>query len=155
MAALNTLTLCTNTTQRYVIMQRCRSACRSHGIFNVAERLSKSKVAQTRWAMTQALKGNADIQIHKAYAKQVTAQQPDAADRALEGLGELFTITRLCVTRELSRSLTTTNVIESPNFVVRWVSRTVINHRDEKMAMWRVVVSFLEAEKAFRRLRSI
>jgi len=136
-------------------MQRCRSACRIHRIRNVAERLPKSKVAQTRRAMTKALKGNADIQKRKAHAKQFKAQQPDAADRALEGLGELLRITRLCMTRELSHSLTTANVIESPNSVVRCVSRRVTNHRDEKMAMRRVAAGFLEEEKAFRRLRSI
>jgi len=39
------------------------------------------------------------------------------------------------VTGELARCLATTNVIESPNSVVRRVSRRVTNYRDVAMAM--------------------
>jgi transposase-like protein len=100
--------------------------CRIHKIRNVAERLPKAKAAQTRWVMTQALKGDADagIQKLKAHAKHLKAQHPDAAASLLEGLGELFTINRLGVTGELARCLATTNVIESPNSVVRSCERS-------------------------------
>ena len=129
--------------------------CRIHKIRNVAERLPKAKAAQTRWVMTQALKGDADagIQKLKAHAKHLKAQHPDAAASLLEGLGELFTINRLGVTGELARCLATTNVIESPNSVVRRVSARVTNYRDADMAMRWAAAGFLEAEKAFRRLR--
>ena len=65
----------------------------------------------------------------------------------------MFTINRLGVTGELARCLATTNVIESPNSVVRRVSRRVTNYRDVAMAMRWAAAGFLEAEKAFRRLR--
>ena len=81
------------------------------------------------------------------------AQHPDVAASLLEGLEELFTINRLGVTGELARCLATTNVIESPNSVVRRVSRRVTNYRDVNMAMRWAAAGFLEAEKAFRRLR--
>jgi len=71
----------------------------------------------------------------------------------LTGLEELFTINRLGVTGELARCLATTNVIESPNSVVRRVGRRVTNYRDVNMAMRWAAAGFLEAEKAFRRLR--
>ena len=129
--------------------------CRIHKIRNVTERLPKAKAAQTRWVMTQALKGDADagIQKLKTHAKHLKAQHPDAAASLLEGLEELFTINRLGVTGELARCLATTNVIESPNSVVRRVSARVTNYRDAQMAMRWAAAGFLEAEKAFRRLR--
>jgi len=129
--------------------------CRIHKIRNVAERLPKAKAAQTRWVMAQAFKADANtgIQKLKAHAKHLHAQHPDAAGSLLEGLEELFTINRLGVTGELARCLATTNVIESPNSVVRRVSARVTNYRDVAMAMRWTAAGFLEAEKAFRRLR--
>ena len=129
--------------------------CRIHKIRNVAERLPKDKAAQTRWVMAQALKGDAGagIQKLKTYAKHLRAQHPDAAASLLEGLEELFTINRLGVSGELARCLATTNVIESPNSVVRRVCGRVTNYRDADMAARWVAAGFLEAERAFRSLR--
>jgi len=145
---------------RSAIDQLCGEAahvqrCRIHKIRNVTERLPKAKAAQTRWVMTQALKDDADagIQKLKAHAKHLKAQHPDAAASLLEGLEELFTINRLGLTGELARCLATTNVIESPNSMVRRVSGRVTRYRDAHMAMRWVAAGFLEAEKAFRRLR--
>lgn len=145
---------------RSAIDQLCGEAahvqrCRIHKIRNITERLPKAKAAQTRWVMTQALKGDANVGIQKlkAHAKHLKAQHPDAAASLLEGLEELFTINRLGVTGELARCLATTNVIESPNSVVRRVSGRVTRYRNADMAMRWVATGFLEAEKAFRRLR--
>ena len=145
---------------RSAIDQLCGEAahvqrCRIHKIRNVTERLPKAKAVQTRWVMTQALKGDADSGILKlkAHAKHLKAQHPDAAASLLEGLEELFTINRLGLTGELARCLATTNVIESPNSMVRRVSGRVTRYRDADMAMRWVAAGFLEAEKAFRRLR--
>jgi len=145
---------------RSAIEQVCGEAahvqrCRIHKIRNVTERLPKTRAAQTRWVMAQALKGDAEVGIQKlkAHAKHLKAQHPDAAASLLEGLEELFTINRLGVTGELARCLATTNVIESSNSVVRRVGRRVTNYRDVKMAMRWAAAGFLEAEKAFRRLR--
>ena len=145
---------------RSAIEQVCGEAahvqrCRIHKIRNVTERLPKTRAAQTRWVMAQALKGDAEVGIEKlkAQAKHLKAQHPDAAASLLEGLEELFTINRLGVTGELARCLATTNVIESPNSVVRRVGRRVTNYRDVNMAMRWAAAGFLEAEKAFRRLR--
>ena len=145
---------------RSAIDQLCGDAahvqrCRLHKIRNVTERLPKAKAAQTRWVMAQALKGEPAAGIHKlqAHAKHLRAQHPDAAASLLEGLEELFTINLLGVTGELARCLATTNVIESPNSVVRRVSARVTRYRNADMAMRWVAAGFLEAEKAFRRLR--
>ena len=145
---------------RSAIDQLCGEAahvqrCRIHKIRNITERLPKNKAGQTRWVMIQALKGDADagIQKLKAHARHLKGQHPDAAASLLEGLEELFTINRLGVTGELARCLATTNVIESPNSVVRRVSDRVTRYRNVDMAMRWVAAGFLEAEKAFRRLR--
>ena len=146
---------------RSAIDQLCGDAahvqrCRIHKIRNVTERLPKAKAYQTRWVMTQALKGDADagIQKLKAHAKHLKAQHPDAAASLLEGLEELFTINRLGVVGELARCLATTNIIESPNSVVRRVSGRVTRYRDAQMALRWVAAGFLEAETAFRKLRA-
>lgn len=145
---------------RSAIEQLCGEAahvqrCRLHKVRNITERLPKTQAEQTRWVMTQALKGDADTGIKrlKAHAQHLRAQHPDAAASLLEGLEELFTLNRLGVTGELARCLATTNIIESPNSVVRRVSRRVTRYRDAQMALRWTAAGFLEAEKAFRRLR--
>jgi putative transposase len=145
---------------RSAIDQLCGEAaqvqrCRLHKVRNIIERLPKTKAQQTRWVMNQALKGDADagIQKIKTHAQHLKAQHPDAAASLLEGLEELFTINRLGVTGELARCLATTNIIESPNSVVRRVSGRVTRYRDAQMALRWTAAGFLEAEKAFRRLR--
>ena len=80
---------------RSAIDQMCGDAarvrrCRVHKIRIVAKRRPKSKEAQTRWAMTQSIKGDADVGIQKlkAHAKHLKTHYPDAAASLLEGLEE-------------------------------------------------------------------
>ena len=63
----------------------------------------------------------------------------------------MFAITELGITGELARCLATSNVIESPNSVVRRVSGRVTNCKDAQMALRWTAAGFLEAEKSFRR----
>ena len=145
---------------RSAIEQRCGDAarvqrCRIHKIRNVSERLPKDKAHQVRWVMAQAFKlaptkGKSKL---NELARQLQAQHPDAAASVREGLDEMFTITELGITGELARCLATTNVIESPNSVVRRVSRRVTNYKDAQMALRWTAAGFLEAEKSFRKLR--
>lgn len=129
--------------------------CRIHKIRNVAERLPKDRAEQVRWLMKQAFKLDAAKGKHrlKELAKDLKAQHPDAAASILEGLDEMFTITELGITGELARCLATTNVIESPNSVVRRVSGRVTNYKDAEMALRWTAAGFLEAEKSFKKLR--
>ena len=62
-------------------------------------------------------------------------------------------VTALGITGELARCLATTNVIESPNSVVRRVSGRVTNYKDAEMALRWTAAGFLEAEKSFKKLR--
>ncbi len=67
----------------------------------------------------------------------------------------MFTITALGITGKLARCLATTNVIESPNSVVRHVSRRVTNYKDAQMALRWTAAGFLEAEKSFKKMRGL
>ena len=129
--------------------------CRIHKIRNVSERLPKDRAEQVRWLMKQAFKLDAPKgkQRLKELAKDLKAQHPDAAASVLEGMDEMFTITELGITGELARCLATTNVIESPNSVVRRVSGRVTNYKDAQMALRWTAAGFIEAEKSFKKLR--
>ncbi|NDH51645.1 MAG: IS256 family transposase [Betaproteobacteria bacterium] len=128
---------------------------RIHKIRNVSERLPKDRAEQVRWLMKQAFKLDAPKgrQRLKELAKDLKAQHPDAAASVLEGMDEMFTITELGITGELARCLATTNVIESPNSVVRRVSGRVTNYKDAQMALRWTDAGFIEAEKRFKKLR--
>ena len=133
----------------------CAARCRIHKLRNVTERLPKARAQQVRWLMTTAfklesVKGKQKI---RELARDLKAQHPDAAASALEGLDEMFTITDMGITGELARCLATTNVIESPNSVVRRVSGRVTHYKDAEMAMRWTAAGFLEAQKSFRKLR--
>ena len=145
---------------RSAIEQRCGTdakvqRCRIHKIRNVTERLPKDKAQQVRWVMAQSFKLDPVRGKNKLreLARQLQAQHPDAAASVREGLDEMFTITALGITGELARCLATTNVIESPNSVVRRVSRRVTNYKSADMALRWTAAGFLEAEKSFRKLR--
>jgi transposase-like protein len=129
--------------------------CRIHKIRNVSERLPKDRAEQVRWLMKQAFKLDAPKgkQRLRELAKDLKAQHPDAAASVLEGMDEMFTITELGLTGELARCLATTNVIESPNSVVRRVSGRVTNYKDAEMALRWTAAGFIEAEKSFKKLR--
>jgi transposase-like protein len=129
--------------------------CRIHKIRNVAERLPKDRAEQVRWLMKQAfnLDAAAGKLRLKELARNLKAQHPDAAASVLEGLDEMFIITELGITGELARCLVTTNVIESPNSVVRRVSGRVTNYKDAEVALRWTAAGSLEAEKLFKKLR--
>ena len=66
----------------------------------------------------------------------------------------MFTINALGVEGELARCLSTMNIIESPNSVVRRIRGRVTNDKDASKAMRWPAAGFLETEKSFRRVRS-
>lgn len=61
--------------------------------------------------------------------------------------------TELWIASELARCLGTTNVIESPNLVVRRVSGGGANYKDAQTALRRIAANFTEVKKSFRKLR--
>jgi putative transposase len=131
--------------------------CRIHKVRNVADRIkgNKTLAAQLKWQMQAAFKldeAKARDKL-KSIAKQLRSQYPDAAASCLEGLDQMFTVNALGVQGELLKTLSSTNVIESPNSVVRTVTSRVKRYKDADMALRWAAAGFLEAESKFRRVR--
>lgn len=71
----------------------------------------------------------------------------------IEGLGEMFTLKELGINAGLARTMVTTNLIESPNSVMRRVSGRVTNYKDAAVAMRCTASGFLEGDRSLRRIR--
>lgn len=131
--------------------------CRSHKVRNVTERIKHNKTlaAQVKWQMQAAFKLDEAKARDKlqSIAKQLKSQYPDAAASCLEGLDQMFTVNKLGITGELVKMLSSTNVIESPNSVVRTVTGRVKRYKDTDMALRWAAAGFLESESRFRRVR--
>ena len=129
--------------------------CQIHKIRNVTERLPKDMRAQVAWRMKaafglQPVNGMGRL---KALAQELKAQHPDAAPSVLEGLEQMFTAATLGVQGPLARSLSSTNIIESPNSVVRRRSQRVKNYPNADMALRWTVIGFLKSERGMRRTK--
>ena len=129
--------------------------CQIHKIRNVTERLPKDQREQVAWRMKEAfgLQPVNGIARLKALAQELKAQHPDAAASVLEGLEQMFTAAKLGVQGALARSLSNTNIIESPNSVVRRHSQRVTNYQNADMALRWTVMGFLESERGMRRIK--
>lgn len=129
--------------------------CRTHKLRNVLERLPKEQRAQTKAVMNAAFKLDAKKGMDKLrqQAKWLQADYADAAASLLEGLQEMFTVNQLGLPPTLIRCLTTTNIIENPNSIVRSTTQRVKRWRDQNMALRWTAAGFLEAEKSFRKLQ--
>lgn len=129
--------------------------CQIHKIRNVTERLPKQLREAVAWRMKAAF---ALQPIHgvvrlKALAQELKTRHEDAAASVLEGLEQMFTVARLGIKGELARSLCNTNIIESPNSVVRRHSQRVTNFQSTDMALRWTATGFLESERGMHRLR--
>lgn len=131
--------------------------CRTHKVRNVVERLPKELAAQVTSVMHAAYKLTPKDGIGKLrqQAKWLQAEHPDAAASLLEGLEQTFTVNRMNLTAPLIRCLSTTNLVENPNGIVRATTRRVKRYRDAEMVKRWVAAGFLEAEKSFRKIQGI
>lgn len=131
--------------------------CRTHKVRNVVQRLPKALAAQVKNVMHAAYKlapkeGMAKL---RQQAKWLQTEHPDAAASLLEGLEETFTVNRMNLSPQLIRCLSTTNLVENPNGIVRATTRRVKSYRDAAMTLRWVAAGFLEAEKSFRKIQGI
>ena len=92
--------------------------------------------------------------ISRNLARRLEAEAPGVSKSLLEGLDEIWTVTRLGLPPELRRSLASTNIIESMNSVIRQVCRNVKRWRNAKMGLRWTAAGMLEAAKGFRRLKA-
>jgi transposase-like protein len=131
--------------------------CRTHKVRNVTERLPKELARQVKSVMHAAYKlpAKEGVAKLKQQAKWLHAEHADAAASLLEGLEETFTVNRLGLSPALVRCLSTTNIIENPNAIVRATSRRVTNYRDRDMVLRWTAAGFLEGEKSFRKIQGV
>ncbi|MGH8078343.1 MAG: IS256 family transposase [Lysobacter sp.] len=131
--------------------------CRTHKVRNVVERLPKELAGQVKSVMHAAYQlapkdGMAKL---RQQAKWLQTEHPDAASSLLEGLEQTFTVNRMNLSPQLIRCLSTTNLVENPNGIVRATTRRVKNYRDAEMIKRWVAAGFLEAEKSFRKIQGV
>jgi putative transposase len=86
------------------------------------------------------------------YASWLEREWPSAAGSLREGLGEMFTISRLNLPGSLRRCLATTNLIDSTDSGVRQRTRRVTNWQHGNMALRWAAAGFVETEKNYRRI---
>lgn len=131
--------------------------CRTHKVRNVTERLPQELARQVRSVMHAAyrLAPKEGIAKLKQHAKWLHAEHADAAASLLEGLEETFTVNRLGLSPALIRCLSTTNIIENPNAIVRATSRRVTNYQDRDTVLRWTAAGFLQAEKSFRKIQGL
>jgi transposase-like protein len=128
--------------------------CRLHKERNVLDHLPEGQRNYAQLTMRAAFRLDADdgIKRLKDLASNYEKTYPSAAASLLEGLSEMFTVTRLGVPSSLSRCLVSTNLIESPNGGVRMRTGRVTRWQDGEMAKRWAAAAFLAAEKQFRRV---
>ncbi len=85
-------------------------------------------------------------------ATELSHSHPGAAASLREGMAEPLTLTRLGITGPLTRTLASTNPIESMIECVRRTSRNVKRWQSGEMALRWTAAGLLEAERQFRRI---
>ncbi len=85
-------------------------------------------------------------------AGELERSHPGAAASLREGMAETLTLTRLGITGPLTRTLASTNPIESMIACVRRTSRNVKRWQSGEMALRWTAAGMLEAERQFRRI---
>jgi len=129
--------------------------CRIHKIRNVQDHLPENKARYATMVMRAAFKMEDHAKAIgkiRDLARELEDEWPGASGSLLEGLNELFTVNRLGLPASLRRSLATTNIIESPQAMVRRLTNKVDRWRDGSMALRWAAASFIEAEKSMRRI---
>ncbi len=102
------------------------------------------------WKNPNADEGERDL---RELARQPERINPDAAGSLREGLGEMFTVTRLGVRGTLLATLMSANPVESMIEIVRNHARYVKRWQPGDMRLHWAAAGMLEAEKQFRRVK--
>lgn len=130
--------------------------CRQHKERNVLDHVAKTEHAWVRrelraaWKLTDAHTAKTALE---ALARKLERINPDAAGSLREGLDETLTIVRLGVTGTLTKTLATTNPMESTIDIVRTHARNVKRWRDGDMRLRWAAAGMLCAEAQYRRVK--
>jgi len=86
-------------------------------------------------------------------ASRLDKTYPGAAASLREGLEEMFTVSRLGIDGRLSKTLTTSNPVDSMISTARTTNRNVTNWRDGHTVLRWTAAGMLSAERSFRRIK--
>jgi len=127
--------------------------CQLHKIRNVESKLPKA-LAKTVTKKIRAIYHYDDALRAELeeLARQLQKSHPGAAGSLREGLGETLSVMALKVPPTLSRTLRSTNAIESMIGICRDHSANVKRWRDGQMALRWCAAGMVEAEKQFRKV---
>jgi putative transposase len=115
-----------------------------------AERPWVARKLRAAWNNPDAEEAIGDL---RALAGRLRRINPDAAGSLLEGLEEMFTVTRLGVTGTLLRTLISTNPVESMIEIVRHRCRNVKRWKDGDMRLRWAAAGTDTAAGQFRRVK--
>jgi transposase-like protein len=141
----------TDTFGEYATVQRCQV----HKKRNVLFHLPKSEQNNVGLAISQAYleydfeTANRGL---SRIADSLEYRYPAAASSLREGLEETLTVHRLKIPALLRQTLCSTNPIESAHSACMGLVRRIKNWRNGEMILRNIAVSYLEAEKGFRRI---
>ena len=130
--------------------------CWEHKKRNVLEHLPKHRQAEFRSKMSAAYCMLDYAEAKKsleALTRELERINPSAAASLREGLEETLTLHRLDVPAALRKSLSTTNLIESPFSYVRHRTRRVQRWRGGDQAQRWVACAMLKAEEGWHKVR--
>lgn len=129
--------------------------CVTHKVRNVQDKLPEERKAYAKILIEGAARMSYDKGLARlqGYAKELDPLHPDAAASLREGMEELLTVTRLGLPEPLARSLRSTNMIESPQSMIRKVTGRVKNWKSQAMALRWHCAGCLDAEHRMRRIK--
>jgi transposase-like protein len=129
--------------------------CVPHKVRNVQDKLPEERKAYAKILIEGAAKMTHEKGLAKlnGYANELDATHPDAAASLREGMEELLTVSKLGLPEQLARSLRSTNMIESPQSIIRKVTGRVRNWKSQAMALRWHSAGCKDAERRMRRLK--
>ena len=130
--------------------------CHVHKKRNVADYLPKEKRETVKRAISEAYNAESYDAARKLLQNIISwldKNYPSAARSLREGLEETLTLHKLKAHRQIRKSLSTTNPIESLNSGIRNVTKRVKRWRNSGMVMRWVCTGIVESEKNFRKIK--
>jgi len=134
-----------------ILIQRCQV----HKKRNVADYLPKEKRETVKRAISEAYNAKNYDSAKKSLQNTINwldKDYPSAARSLREGLEETLTLHKLNAHRQIRKSLSTTNPIESLNSGIRNITRRVKRWNNSNMVIRWVCTGIVESEKNFRKI---
>jgi putative transposase len=133
------------------LVHRCHRHKERNVLDLLPERDRPKVLARIRgaWALSDATEAETQL---KALASELERSWPDAGASLREGLPETLTLMGLGITGQLTKTLSSTNPIESMIEIVRHTQRNVKRWQDGDMRKRWTAAGMLQAEQQFRRI---